>query len=79
MPRYKLTLEYNGRDFVGWQRQSNGYAVQQAVEEAIQGFSGTAVTLYGAGRTDAGVHAIGQVADFDLCQKQCSCREVQTR
>ena len=53
MPRYKLIIEYDGRDFVGWQRQANGYAVQQALEEAIQAFSGEAVRLQAAGRTDA--------------------------
>ncbi|HIF10039.1 MAG TPA: tRNA pseudouridine(38-40) synthase TruA, partial [Sneathiellales bacterium] len=66
MPRYKIILEYDGKGFVGWQRQANGLAVQQAVEEAIHAFSGETVTLFGAGRTDAGVHALGQVAHFDL-------------
>ncbi len=69
MPRYKLILEYDGKEFVGWQRQANGYAVQQAVEEAIQGFAGETVNLYGAGRTDAGVHALGQAAHFDLTRE----------
>ena len=66
MPRYKIIIEYHGRDFVGWQRQDNGRAVQQAIEEAIRKFSGETVTLFGAGRTDSGVHALGQVAHFDL-------------
>jgi tRNA pseudouridine38-40 synthase len=66
MPRYKLTIEYDGRAFVGWQRQKNGLSVQEAIETALLGFCGHAVTIRGAGRTDAGVHALGQVAHADL-------------
>jgi tRNA pseudouridine38-40 synthase len=66
MPRYKLTIEYDGGPFVGWQRQENGRSVQQAIEEAIAAFSGEQVGVRGAGRTDSGVHALGQVAHIDL-------------
>jgi tRNA pseudouridine38-40 synthase len=70
MARYKILLEYDGRGFVGWQRQDNGFSVQQAVEEAIERFSGQSVKVFGAGRTDSGVHALGQVAHFDLDKEQ---------
>jgi tRNA pseudouridine38-40 synthase len=66
MPRRKLTIEYDGGPFVGWQRQTNGRSVQAALEDAILRLTGEAVTVRGAGRTDAGVHALGQVAHFDL-------------
>ena len=66
MTRYKLTLEYDGGPFVGWQRQANGLAVQEVLEEAIFRFCQERVEVSGAGRTDAGVHAGGQVAHFDL-------------
>ncbi|MBT3305703.1 MAG: tRNA pseudouridine(38-40) synthase TruA [Alphaproteobacteria bacterium] len=66
MVRYKILIEYDGTDFVGWQRQDNGFSVQQAIEKAITAFSGETVILFGAGRTDSGVHALGQVAHFDL-------------
>jgi tRNA pseudouridine38-40 synthase len=69
MPRYKLVIEYDGTLFVGWQRQINGRSVQQAVEEAIEGFSGHAVRIHCAGRTDSGVHATHQVAHVDLAKE----------
>ncbi len=66
MPRYKLTLEYDGSPFCGWQRQADLMSVQQALEEAIERYSGESVVTQAAGRTDAGVHALGQVVTFDL-------------
>ncbi len=66
MPRYKLTIEYDGTPFSGWQRQNDLPSVQQTIEEAIQSFAGHAVKLQCAGRTDAGVHATGQIAHADL-------------
>ena len=68
MPRYKLTIEYDGAPFVGWQRQQNGASVQAALESAITAFCGEEADLHVAGRTDAGVHALAQVAHLDLRQ-----------
>ncbi|MCC8417727.1 MAG: tRNA pseudouridine(38-40) synthase TruA [Rickettsia endosymbiont of Bryobia graminum] len=64
--RYKITVEYLGTDFAGWQRQDNIMSIQQMLEEAVYKFSNEKVIVHGAGRTDSGVHAIGQIAHFDL-------------
>ena len=66
MHNYKITIEYDGSDFVGWQRQDNGLSIQQLIEESIQKLTNKTTTIIGAGRTDAGVHAKGQVASFEL-------------
>jgi len=66
MPRYRLDIEYDGSGYAGWQRQAGQHSVQAAIEAAVLGFCGEAVSLRGAGRTDAGVHALGQVAHLDL-------------
>src|SRR5258708_28616903 len=66
--RTRLTIEYDGTPFVGWQRQDNGRSVQQAIEEAFARFAGESVASVAAGRTDAGVHAYGQVIHADIAR-----------
>jgi tRNA pseudouridine38-40 synthase len=66
MPRYKLTIEYDGGPYVGWQMQDSGATIQSALTAAIEAFTGERIVVNGAGRTDAGVHALGQVAHIDL-------------
>lgn len=75
MQRYKIYIEYDGTGYVGWQRQKGKLAICTEIEAAIYAFSGEKVEIYGSGRTDAGVHAISQVAHFDLhktiiCEKK---------
>lgn len=72
MTRYRLTLEYDGSHFLGWQRQAAGLSVQASLEAAVAGYSGEKVAVYGSGRTDTGVHALGQVAHFDLARPRPS-------
>ena len=66
MPKYKITIEYDGSNYAGWQRQDNGISIQESIEKAIIQLTGEKIIIFGAGRTDAGVHALGQVAHFDL-------------
>ena len=72
MTRFKLLLEYDGGPYVGWQRQKNGHSVQAALETAARAFCGKDIAVHGAGRTDAGVHALGQVAHIDIAQDRDS-------
>jgi tRNA pseudouridine38-40 synthase len=74
MPRYRITIEYDGTPFVGWQRQAEGLSIQGLLEDAIRKFTGETVGVRGAGRTDAGVHALGQVAHFDLTKDWAASR-----
>ena len=66
MQRYKITIEYDGTSFVGWQFQKNGLSIQEVLQKAIFNFSNEKVVVTGAGRTDSGVHALAQTAHFDL-------------
>jgi tRNA pseudouridine38-40 synthase len=68
VPRYRLDIEYDGNPYAGWQRQKGQHSVQAALEQAVAAFCGEVVSLRGAGRTDAGVHALGQVAHLDLAR-----------
>lgn len=69
MPRYKLRVEYDGTAYAGWQRQAGPRSIQGAIEAAVARFCGDTATIQGAGRTDAGVHALGQVAHLDLTRE----------
>ena len=69
MQRYKIKIEYEGTPFVGWQFQKNGQSIQEVLQKAIFNFSKERVVVIGAGRTDSGVHALAQVAHFDLKKK----------
>ena len=69
MSKFKILIEYDGSNYVGWQRQNNGNSIQGSIEKSIYKLTGEKITLFGAGRTDAGVHALGQVAHFDLNKK----------
>src|SRR2546428_11812320 len=66
MPTFKITLAYDGTQFVGWQRQVAGTSIQGVLEDALRALDQRDVAVIGAGRTDAGVHALGQVAGFSL-------------
>ena len=68
MSTFKITLAYDGTDFIGWQRQANGASIQGLLEDALKRLDERDVTVHGAGRTDAGVHALGQVASFSLAR-----------
>ena len=69
MQRYKIIIEYDGTSFVGWQFQKNGLSIQEVLQKAIFNFSNEKVIITGAGRTDSGVHALAQIAHFDLKKK----------
>ena len=66
MPHFRIVLAYDGTDYVGWQRQANGVSIQALIEDALHSIDGRAVAVAGAGRTDSGVHALGQVAAFTI-------------
>lgn len=66
MTRFRLTVEYDGRPYMGWQRQAHGPSVQQAIEEAVEAITGEKAVLHAAGRTDAGVHALAMCAHIDI-------------
>jgi len=77
MPRFKLIIEYDGGGFVGWQRQANGPSIQEALEDAVLAFSGETTEVAGAGRTDAGVHALAMTAHIDLASDRFEAKRVR--
>ena len=77
MPRYKLTIEYDGTPYAGWQKQDDRMTVQGQINEALRKFCGEEVDVVGAGRTDAGVHATAQIAHIDLSKEHDPFRVMQ--
>ena len=75
MHRYKAVVEYNGTDFAGWQSQPNGNTVQQIIEKSFLEIQLNKTKIFGSGRTDAGVHAVGQVFHFDYGDK-LDCKKI---
>ena len=75
MPRYKAIVEYNGTHFEGWQSQPNGNTIQQSIENSFLDIKLKKIKIFGAGRTDSGVHALGQVFHFDY-NEQLDCKKV---
>ena len=72
MPKFKFSVEYDGSNYVGWQKQDNGPSIQASLEQALASFSGVKTEVTGAGRTDSGVHALSMVAHFELESEQFS-------
>jgi tRNA pseudouridine38-40 synthase len=77
VPRYKIKIEYDGTNYCGWQKQHHSVSICAEIEKAIFNFSGENVELYGSGRTDAGVHAYGQIAHFDLNKENISPEKIR--
>ena len=77
MPKYKVSIEYDGGNYVGWQKQNNGPSIQESLEDALESFSGMKTEVVGAGRTDSGVHALSMAAHFELESEQFSIETIK--
>ena len=77
MPKFKFSVEYDGSNYVGWQKQDNGPSIQASLEHALASFSGVKTEVTGAGRTDSGVHALSMVAHFELASEQFSAETIK--
>jgi tRNA pseudouridine38-40 synthase len=77
MPKFKVSIEYDGGNYVGWQKQNNGPSIQEALEHALESFSGMKTEVIGAGRTDSGVHALSMTAHFELESEQFSIETIK--
>ena len=77
MPKFKVSIEYDGGNYVGWQKQNNGPSIQESLEDALESFSGMKTEVIGAGRTDSGVHALSMAAHFELESEQFSIETIK--
>ena len=77
MPKFKVSIEYDGGNYVGWQKQNNGPSIQESLEDALESFSGMKTEVIGAGRTDSGVHALSMAAHFELDSEQFSIETIK--
>ena len=76
MGRIKLTIEYDGSEYVGWQKQQNGRSIQEEIEICLEKLFNSKIKIYVSGRTDAGVHAFGQIAHFDLKKSHIETKKI---